>query len=157
MRMVAGKYITIGILALLGTGAFAQCKVFTKKRCLTEIPPFVHNGQYHGAVLFEGEEATMVQTFYSSQDYRLMICTQSILGDSVYFEVLDFEDYLLYSSKGTGKNYWDFNVESTQQLKIRMVVPEQKTGSELKQSGCTSILVGFRNEETGNTGYARKP
>lgn len=117
--------------------------------CLPDIAPFVHNGQYNGAVLFEGEEATMVQTFYNNHNYRLMACTQSLLSDSVYFEVSDFDGFLLYTSQGKAKPYWDFNVESTQQLKIRLVAPDQQTTSDIKQSGCVSILVGFRDPQTG--------
>lgn len=129
----------------------AQCKIFTKKRCLELIAGYTSNGQYNGAILFEGDEATMIQTFYSRQDYRLAVCAQSVLSDGVYFEVQDFKDNVLYSSEGRESNTWDFNLESTQQLKVHVVVPNLGTSNSLKQNGCVSILVGFRNEETGST------
>ncbi len=147
------KLATLLVLFMLGNIVYthAQCKLFTKKRCLDMIDGYTNNGQYNGALLFEGDEATMIQTFYSRQDYRLAVCSQSILSDSVYFEVLDFGDNLLYSSRGKESNIWDFNLESTQQLKVHVVVPRLRSSNSMKQNGCVSILVGFRNSETGST------
>lgn len=136
--------LTVVLFSDLGQ---AQCKHFTKKKCMPELGDYNSNGQYNGAVLFEGEEAAMVQPFYSNQDYRILVCSQPIISDKLFFEVLDYRGELLYSSEGTGKNYFDFNVESTQQLKIRIVVPESESMSNLKKNGCVSILVGFKNKQ----------
>ena len=134
-------------LMFSATQTDAQCRHFTKKHCLDELSDYTGNGQYNGAVMFEGEEATMVQTFYSGQEYRIHVCSHASISDSIFFEVLDYRKKLMYSSKESGSDNFDFSVESTQQLRIRVVVPELGTANTLKKNGCVSILVGFKKED----------
>lgn len=134
------------VLAVASLQTTAQCKAFTKKNCADELAPFASNGLYNGAILFEGEEASLVQTFYSNQTYRLLVCVQEIIAQGFYFEVLDYKNQLLYTSQGKNSNAWEFNVQSTQQLKIRAVVPDNNKGSDLKKNGCVSILIGFKQK-----------
>jgi hypothetical protein len=122
----------------------AQCKSFTKKKCISNLGDYNSNGQYNGAVMFQGEEATLMQTFYSGQKYKLMICSQSSIAEDLFFEVQDFRGNLIYSSDGTDKNFFEFDVESTQQLKIRIVIPYDGGGSQIKKNGCVSVIVGFQ-------------
>jgi hypothetical protein len=127
--------------------ASAQCKSFTKKNCREPLEDYTGNGQYNGAVMFEGEEATLSQTFYSGQDYRLFVCSQPSISDSLYFEVMDYRKNVLYSSRNSGEKVFDFTLESTQQLKMRVVVPSLGTANNLKKNGCVSIMVGFKKQE----------
>jgi hypothetical protein len=122
----------------------AQCKGFTKKHCLSELEGYTGNGQYNGAVMFEGESATLVQTFYSRKDYRLYVCAHDAISDSLYFEVTDYKKNVLFSSRKKDADFFDFSVSTTQQLYIRIVVPDMGTANELKKNGCVSILVGFK-------------
>ena len=140
----------LGIFSLILAGLFvfnyegqAQCKTFTKKKCIGELSDYNSNGPYNGAVMFEGEEATLMQTFYSGQKYRLFICGQPSI-EGLFFEVKYYRNAVLYTSEGTGSNMFDFDVESTQQLKIRIVVPDGGSGSQIKKNGCVSVLVGFK-------------
>ena len=125
------------------TDASAQCKGFVKKQ-IPKLAPFIHNGQINSSVLLSGDHAELTLTFYSGQTYRIMVSNQEILGD-VYFEMKDAARNKLFSSKDQGKtDYWDFTVESTQQLTIEVVVPDADAPSGLVPSGCVSILVGFK-------------
>jgi len=133
------------MLAGISESATAQCKNFTKKQCLSELSDYTGNGQYNGAVMFEGEEASLVQTFYSGKDYRLFVCAHPAIADSLFFEVRDYRKQLIFSSKEKGSNSFDFSVEFTQQLFIKVAVPEMGTANELKKNGCVSILVGFKD------------
>lgn len=134
-------FILIGVV---GEG-FAQCKGFTKRKCIAELGDYTGNGQYNGAVMFEGEEATMVQTFYSGKDYRLFVCSHPAIADSLYFEVTDYSRNMIFSSKESGDAFFDFSLESTRQLNIKVIVPDLGTSNELKKNGCVSILVGFKD------------
>lgn len=137
------------VCCLLGvaTGSYSQCRNFTRDQCMNLLEGYISNGQYNGAVMFEGEEATMMQTFYSNQNYRVVVCAQKVISDSIYFEVMDYHNQVVYSSEKTRSPIFDFNVESTQQLKIRIVVPNgQRTEQQLKQNGCVSVLIGFKNK-----------
>ena len=138
---------TLALIILLTAAAHAasaQCKNFTKKNCLSELADYTGNGQYNGAVMFEGEEATLVQTFYSGKDYRLFVCSHPSISDSLFFEIRDYRKTVIFSNKEKDSKTFDFSVESTQQLFIRVAVPEMGTANELKKNGCVSILVGFK-------------
>ncbi len=139
-----GRIFLIGALALLPTvGIFAQCKGFVKKQ-IPKLSPFIHNGQVNSSVLLSGDQAELTLTFYSGQTYRILVSNQEVLGD-VYFVMKDAAKTQLFSSKDQGKlDYWDFTVESTQQMSIEVVVPNVDTPSGLVPSGCVSILVGFK-------------
>jgi hypothetical protein len=140
-----GIIITLILFSTLSTEANAQCKGFTKRNCAGELKNYNDNGQYNGAVMFEGEEATLMQTFYSNQEYRLFVCTQESIEEGMYFEVKDYRNNLIYSSQGKNSKVFDFNVESTQQLKVEVIVPGKGAGAtQIKKNGCVSILVGFK-------------
>ena len=144
IRSFAGRIILIGLLAFIPTiGVFAQCKGFVKKQ-IPKLAPFIHNGQVNSSVLLSGDQAELTLTFYSGQTYRLLVSSQEVLGD-VYFVMRDASKKQLFSSKEQGKfDFWDFSVESTQQMTIEVIVPNVDTPSGLVPSGCVSILVGFK-------------
>ena len=134
----------IGIVAFFSfMDVNAQCKGFVKKQ-MPKLSPFIHNGQLNSSVLLSGDHAELTLTFYSGQNYRILVSNQETLGD-VYFVMKDAANNLVFSSKEKGKaDYWDFSVESTQPLTIEVVVPDTDAPSGLVPSGCVSILVGFK-------------
>ncbi len=91
-----------------------------------------------------GEKAELLMTFYSGQDYRLMVCGQPILGD-IKFRVSDQDKKEIYNSKNAqSSRIWDFQVASTQQFILEVEVPESHTKTKMMESGCVSVLVGFK-------------
>jgi hypothetical protein len=124
--------------------ANAQCKAFAKKDCLPELTPYTHDGNYHAAVLVEGEEAELYKTFYSDMEYRVAVVGEGKLPE-VEFKVLDENKNVLYSNKD--HNYsktWDFKLENSKQLKLVVkVIPFNKPG-DVPASGCVSIMFGFK-------------
>ena len=48
------------------------------------------------AVLYPGDKADMMLTFYSGQKYRLLVCSQEQLGD-VAFRILDIDRNEVYN------------------------------------------------------------
>jgi hypothetical protein len=122
----------------------AQCKAFAKKVCLPELGNYTHDGNYHAAVLVEGEEAELYKTFYSDMDYRVAICGEDKLP-SVEFKILDANKNVLYSNKD--KDYattWDFKLQASQQLKLVVKVSSFNQPGETPASGCVSIMFGFK-------------
>ena len=132
-----GLIITFSAWSFFG---FAQCKSFTKKICLPELSPYIHNGQLNTISLFPGESASLNIPFYAGQEYRAIMCGDRYMEDG-YFEVKTSTDELLYSSK-TGGKVWDFSVNSTQELIIDIYAPVLDD-EEVVQSECASFLVGF--------------
>lgn len=131
-------------LVLLPLNANAQCKGFAKKVCRLELTPYIHDGNYHAAILTEGEEAELYKTFYSDQEYRIAICGSGNLPE-IEFQVIDANKNVLYTNKDKDYNkVWDFKLQSSQQLKIAVLVPPGGDSSEEPESGCVSIMFGLK-------------
>lgn len=121
-----------------------QCKTFIKNECKPKLDPYIYNGQLNSAVLNQGDIAELMLTFYSNQDYRIVVCDDN-LGD-VTFRLLDVEGKELFTNADHGyTDTWDFTTNSTQLLVVEVSVPENTTNEESK-SGCVSILVGFKEK-----------
>ncbi len=131
------------LCVLIPFGADAQCRGFTKKKCRPQIEPYVHNGQLNNAVLFPGDKADIMLTFYSGQNYRLLVCAQEQLGDVTY-TVSDIDKNVIFDSSDKENNIFDFKVASTQQLIVSVHVPESESTHDLDFQGCVSVLVGFK-------------
>ncbi|MFQ5335014.1 MAG: hypothetical protein ACE5DN_02960 [Flavobacteriales bacterium] len=145
MRIKSGIIGVAAVLMMLtASSAWAQCKSFSKKKCLPTLSPYIYNGQLNSAILFQGENAELLMTFYSGQDYRLIVCNHDVL-EGTYFEVKDTDGNLIYSSMEHETNIWDFNVRSTQQFKINVIIPKPDALSDLLASGCISVMVGFKD------------
>lgn len=132
------------ILPFLETSA--QCRSFTKKKCLPQLEGYVQNENFNSAILIPGDEAELMLTFYADKEYRLIVCNQSILGD-IEFEILDTDEELIYSnarSQSEDGNIFDFKVASTQQLIVRIRVPDDAEESTLVHQGCVSVMVGSK-------------
>ena len=132
---------------LLPAIANAQCRAFTKNKCLPLLEGYVQSDNYNSAVLVPGDEAELLLTFYANKQYKLVICAHPRLGD-VNFEVLDANQQLLYSSKDNtseNKNVFDFKMASTQQLYVRINVPALTTPSAIIPEGCVSVMVGYKD------------
>lgn len=135
---------SIIFLAFASVNASAQCKGFAKKICKEELGSFIHDGNYHAAILTEGEEAELYKTFYSDQEYRVAICGSDNLPP-IEFKVMDANKNVLYSNKDAeyGKT-WDFKLESSQQLKLIVKVTTFEQASDAPASGCVAIMFGFK-------------
>jgi hypothetical protein len=111
-----------------------------------ELEPFIHDGNYHAAILTVGEEAELYKTFYSDTDYRIAICGSDALPN-IEFRVIDSDRNVLYTNKSNNySRIWDFRLESSQQLKLTIKVPPAPGGSEELISGCVAIMFGFKEQ-----------
>ena len=146
MRRTYHLITLIFVLAFMSYDASAQCKGFAKKICKLELIPYIHDGNYHAAILTEGEEAELYKTFYSGQSYRLAVCGSDALPD-IEFKVIDaYKNVLFDNTEHKNVRIWDFEVEASQQLKITVRVPTSNTQSEYPASGCVAIMFGFKEK-----------
>ncbi len=145
MRQLIQIFLVTVLLSLFVSGeAAAQCKGFAKSLCKKELGAYLHDGNYHAAVLVEGEEAELYKTFYSDLEYRLVICAADGMPP-VEFTVYDATGKALYSNKEQGlTKMWDFKLESSQQLKVVVKVSTFGTKEQLPVSGCVAIMFGFK-------------
>jgi hypothetical protein len=144
MRLIKTITLAALIICTLSGYANAQCKAFAKKECLPELATYTHDGNYHAAVLIEGEEAELYKTFYSDMEYRVAIVGEDKLP-AIEFRIIDTNKNVLYSNKD--KDYastWDFKLESSQQLKLVIKVSSFNQAGETPASGCVAIMFGFK-------------
>ena len=139
MKQLIQIFLVTVILSLVIPGeASAQCKGFAKSLCKKEL------GNYHAAVLVEGEEAELYKTFYSDLEYRLAICSADGMPP-VEFTVYDATGKVLYNNKEQGlTKIWDFKLEASQQLKVVVKVTTFGNREQLPVSGCVAIMFGFK-------------
>jgi len=143
--------IRVFIVAVVLSGAAnnisnAQCKGFAKSLCKKELGSYLHDGNYHAAVLVEGEEAELYKTFYSDMEYRVAICGADGLPP-IEFSLLDASGKVLYNNKADDyKKTFDFKLESSQQLKIVVKVNTFDTSGDIPASGCVAIMFGFKTK-----------
>lgn len=132
-------------LLCISSAASAQCRAFAKHNCLPGLLPYKFNETFNAAQLANGEEAEVELTFYSGQEYRLMVCAQPILGN-VNWKLSDATGQTLFESKAEEpKDHFDFKVSNTQQLKVLIEVPAKPGGgNDMLHVGCVGILVGFK-------------
>ncbi|MGQ1911665.1 hypothetical protein ACT3CE_18030 [Marinifilum sp. RC60d5] len=142
MKITKYTILLLFVFCLSGHG-FAQCNEYTKKECIPLLSPYTFNGQLNNAVLSQGETAELQLTFYKDQEYRILVKGEANL-DKLQFQLFDTDYNLLYDNSDEDFiELWDFMVESTDDFIIRILVPENSNKTKL-ESGCVSILVGFR-------------
>ena len=132
--MTKKSILYLSILAsmlVLPNALNAQCKQFAKNTCKVGLEPYQHDGNYHAALLIEGEEAELYKTFYSDRQYRIGVCGAPNL-DRIEFKIIDSRSgKVLYDNSLHDYDWkWDFKLESSQQLKImvKVLAPEGKSG-----------------------------
>ncbi len=144
MKRFAPILAALFILALPAVSD-AQCRSFAKNKCMPSMAPYKFNETFNAAQLAPGEEAQVDLTFYSGQEYRLMICAHPILGQ-VNWQLTDGAGKMLVeSTKDAPRETFDFKVASTQKLTVHIDVPAaEKGGNNLLTVGCVGILVGYK-------------
>jgi hypothetical protein len=133
--------LALGGLLLSGK-ANAQCRSFAKNRCVPGLAPYKFNESFNSAQLSPGEEAEVNLTFYSGQDYRVLVCAHPILGE-VNWKLVDVNNKIVFESLADEpKPHFDVKMANTMQMKLVVWVPQQPAG-QMVHVGCVAILVGF--------------
>ena len=133
--------ILITLITSLPLAGFTQCNAFGKK-CSGKLSPYFNSGQMFNSTLLSQDHAKLSMTFYKGQNYRVLVCSEEDLGE-VKFNLIDASNNIIFTNKGYG-NFWDFNVEATQELIVEVITPPAYAKDNLDKSGCVTILVGFK-------------
>jgi hypothetical protein len=141
------KIFSLALVMVVATAANlnSQCKSYIKRSCVPKLTPYVHSGQLNKTVLFPGDKAEIMLTFYSGMDYRIIVCSEVILG-KVTYKVMDMDRNLIFdSAKEKDKGSFDFKVASTQQLMVEITVPQPIVQPEILPQGCVAVVVGYKD------------
>lgn len=109
-----------------------------------KIVPFTSNGQVNSNSIQAGQTISLNLSFSAGQDYRIIVCSEEILGE-VTFKVLDKSKKVVFdSAQNDHPDFWDFKAKSSQPLTVEVTAPPSQSTSSVLPSGCLSILVGFK-------------
>ncbi|CAN5372361.1 hypothetical protein BH09BAC5_BH09BAC5_17080 [soil metagenome] len=147
MRISTKAFFFASVFSLAIAGDIAaQCsKTWVRKKCVPKISPFIHNGQMNTTTLKEGGKMETTLTFYSGQDYRILICSEETL-EEISFTVSDMNGKIIFDSKNhNNTDVWDFKVKTTTDLKVEVKVGKNEMGNGTA-TGCVSVLVGFKSK-----------
>ncbi|MBL7953375.1 MAG: hypothetical protein JNM62_16835 [Flavobacteriales bacterium] len=143
VRSTLAKTLMAGVLLAVASMAQAQCRSFAKNKCVPELAPYKFNETFNAAQLAPGEEAEVNLTFYSGQEYRVMVCTHPILGE-VNWKLVDENNKIIFESLADEpKHHFDLKAASTVPMKVVVWVPN-KAGTNMVHVGCVAIMVGFK-------------
>ena len=138
------KFVIIALTIVLPFSVYAQCKNIAKKQCMPKLAPYTHNGQLNSSTLLAGQTAELELTFNSGLEYRVLVCSSEVLGKAS-FKLIDVEKNVVFNSSDfNNSEFWDFNVESTQQFTLEVNIPKTESPNDIVPSGCVSVLVGFK-------------
>lgn len=140
------KTLLLSIVLLSGFTQFAsaQCRPFVKNNCKDALSGYIPNENFNAAKLMPGDIAEAQMTFYAGTDYRLLVCTQFMLGQAS-FQVTDLDGNEIYNNTNDHSDHFDFRVSGTQELIINLQIPAQKD-VQINPQGCVAILVGIKVE-----------
>ncbi len=134
----------VGAFLLTASAAQAQCRSFAKNKCVPELAPYKFNESFNGAQLAPGEEAEVNLTFFSGQEYRVLVCAHPILGE-VNWKLVDNNNKIVFESLADKpKKNFDFKAASTTQMKVVVWVPPMSGKSDMVHVGCVAIMLGFK-------------
>lgn len=126
-------FFVLGISSQL----YAQCNFYAEK-CAPKLEQYKSDGQFHGALLTEGETVEFVATFYAGTTYRVLTCTGPH-SDTLVYRILDSNYNLLFSNTEFNYSQWyDIKFNATDKYYIQA---ELKEGAG---SGCAVVLIGFK-------------
>lgn len=138
---------TLLVLSIfLSIGASAQCKGFTKRKCLPGLEPYLSNGQLNAAQMTAGQNAEVQLTFNKGLSYRLLVCTDPYFENTTY-QLKSLDDTVLASDtiKDTYASQ-DIEVNQTQPLMLQIQLPEIENTNDIVRDGCVTILIGFKED-----------
>ncbi|MGQ1786603.1 MULTISPECIES: hypothetical protein [unclassified Saccharicrinis] len=124
----------------------AQCAGFAKNIGKAKLNEFVHDGNYNATILGAGETAELYKTFFAGQKYRVAISKIENLPD-IHFRLVDKENHILFDNKEHDfADVWDFTVETTQMLILKLKVLDDYNNAENTTKGCVAVLFGIEKE-----------
>lgn len=136
----------ISFLMGFTVNGMAQCKRFTKNKCLNEMEPYMSNGQLNAAMMLSGEQAEVGLNFNKALSYRLIVCADSYFEGLKYQLVDESGTVFLKDSiaKGSNSSVKDIKVENSGPLQLQLQTPLRESTTGIKRNGCVSILIGFK-------------
>jgi len=145
MRLIRISIVVFFII-FGGNSINAQCLSFAKLVAKPQLAPFTHDGNYNATLMEEGETAELNKTFFSGQEYRLVLATVDALPKNIRIRLLNQQRKVIYDNADHNYTYvWDFKLETTENLIIHIKIPDED-GDKIRV-GCIAIMFGIKMSE----------
>jgi len=143
-----GLLIILISLTAVYSQANAQCLSFAKNSCKPKLGDFVHDGNYNATILGAGETAELYKTFFKGHKYRIVVGKVDNLP-KIHFRLIDENNNIIFDNKEHQyTDVWDFEVESTQMLIIKLkVLDDYENKDDNTTKGCISVLFGIQKDK----------
>lgn len=123
---------------------FSQCRDFAKIHCKAKLENYIHDGNYNGTVLQQGEEVELHKAFFSGQKYRVVVGGENHLP-KIHFMIVDSDQNLIFDNKENDYiDYFDFELDEAKTLIVSLNFIEEETPVLELKNGCVSILFGLK-------------
>ena len=116
--------LLLASFAFFTVEASSQCRGFTKRNCVPILEDYLQNDNYNAAILIPGDEAELDMAFYGGVSYRIVVCSQSILGD-VEFSLNDYNSNALWTNT-EGEKHLDIQVAKHSNSRLKLKYPQIK-------------------------------
>jgi hypothetical protein len=122
----------------------AQCRSFAKNSCETQLEGYMVSGRMYGGFVTQGQEMELNVVLNGGQKYRLVNCSKPDLG-KVQVQLLDSEGNIIFDNADHDMaQNWDFDVKSTQEFKIRTIVPGATKSTSSSVRDCSILILGSK-------------
>lgn len=139
------RLFLLAFTLLMAGAAQAQCRKFAKKHCGDAMDGYISDGTLEGEQLFEGEWRTYNRTFYSGVVYRIVICVDEEVVEGTWFEIVDSNGKVFYSSKDHNNELqFDFEVDAGINMDVIVHMPDKPEERYFRKSGCTAVYIGYK-------------
>lgn len=157
------KKILLSFIFLLALPIFtqAQCKEYIKSIADDALDPYVLDGNFFAPVIYEGDEITLTRTFMAGQDYKIAVIGMDFFAKEITIKDQDgfiiFKNYQIRKKEKAqffidnagqkinciGSNYWEFELEQSQNLIITVKLERKSKKKKDRLRGCLGIIIGF--------------
>lgn len=143
MRIVK-LFIIALLMCTVGTAVNAQCVNFARLVVKPQLEPFTHDGNYNATLLEEGESVELSKTFFSGEEYRLVLGVVDALPKNIRIRILNSKRQVVFDNADHKYTYvWDFRPETTDNLLIHIKIPEDENSDKIR-GGCIAIMFGIK-------------
>jgi hypothetical protein len=159
------KTLVIALLFTVSYSGIAQtgvCTGFHKENCFMEGTKkdkreFMYNAQSKSGLFAQGSISKLRAVVYKGMDYRMTVCCETALGQSVNFKILDAKtnEELYDNTKDENSQQFEFQSASTRQLIIEVSIPSGETQSakgKATDAACVGLLI--EHKVAARTGFS---
>jgi len=150
------KILFFSLIAFLTIGssvAQSECHMYHKKNCDDKEGIMMkYDSQSKSAVIAKGQTSEFHLVAYRNLDYRVIICSDEVLGEQVQFKIYEKKKVYTHNKEETTSSEEEYSEESSSETSSkRSTIPEHRIVKELLYDNSTdnySNKIEFTAETT---------